>query len=111
VGEEVCELVYGESGRSHTVKTVSDFSKTGFSDELKNMKTYNEAGQNTKPAEESYIILGNKNPDSEFRELKELCRNVHWIHVEGGSFLWRDKTVILILFAGILTKQNVRNMT
>ena len=37
-----------------------------------------------------YIILGHKNTESNFRELKELCTNVHWIHVEESSFLWRD---------------------
>ena len=54
------------------------------------MKAYNEEGQNVKPEEVSYIILGNNNPDSKFRERKELCRNIRWIHVEEGSFLWRE---------------------
>jgi hypothetical protein len=31
-----------------------------------------------------------QNLESEFRELKKLCRNVHWIHVKEDSFLWRD---------------------
>jgi len=31
-----------------------------------------------------------QNPESEYRELKELCRNAHWIHVEEGSFLRKD---------------------
>jgi len=66
------------------------FFKTFHSTDLENMQSYNEAGQNVKPEEVRYIILGNKNPDSEFRELKKLCRNLHWIHVEEGSFLWRD---------------------
>jgi hypothetical protein len=43
-----------------------------------------------KPDDVRYIILGYKNTDSDFRELKELCTNVHWIHVGEGSFLWRD---------------------
>ena len=89
-GEKICECVYDEREGSHIFKIVSDFSKTELSAELENMKTSNEAGQNVKPEEVRYIILGNKNPESDFRELKEMCRNVHWIHVEEGSFLWRD---------------------
>jgi len=136
-GEKICEFVYDERERSHNLKIVSDFSKTGFSaecgtmrahqklgqekkfddvreinvgedsyinsfstlakfskfrlsTELENKKAYNEAEQSIKPEEVRYIILGNENPDSEFRELKELCRNIHWIHVEDSSFLWRD---------------------
>jgi len=89
-GEKICEIVYDETERIHTFKTVSDFSKTGLSTEMENMKAYNEAGQKVKPEEVRYIILGNKNLDSEFKEVKKLCRNVHWIHVEEGSFLWKD---------------------
>jgi hypothetical protein len=69
---------------------VDKFPKCGLSAELENMKAYNESGQNLKPEEVRYIVLGNKNPKSEFRELKELCRNVHWIHLEDGSFVWKD---------------------
>jgi len=54
------------------------------------MKSYRKTGQNINPEEVRYIILGNKNSDSEFRQMKKLRRNVHWIHVEEGSFLWRD---------------------
>ena len=145
-GEKICEFVYDERERSHTLKTVSDFSNSGLSAEYGSMKSHqkvgqkmksnvamynkfgnnyreidvsgvikvssfgvatkfsmsglsadledmiacNEAGQNTKPEEVRYIVLGNKNRDSEFRELKKLFRNVHWIHVEGNDFLWRD---------------------
>jgi len=89
-GEEIYELVCNEIEGSHTFKIVSDFYETGLSAELENMEAYNEAGQNIKPEEVRYIILGNKNSDSEFTELKGMCRNVHWIHVEEGSFLWKD---------------------
>jgi len=86
--EKICEFFNDEPQRNHSFKIVCDFSKTGLSDELKNVKAYNEAGQNIKPEEVRYITLGNKNPEIEFRELKKLCRNVHWIHVEEGSVLW-----------------------
>jgi hypothetical protein len=89
-GEKICEFVYDERGRSRSFKIVSDFAKTGLRAELGNTNPYNKAGQNIKPDEVRYIILGNRNTDSEFRELKELCRNVYWIHVEEGSFLWKD---------------------
>jgi len=84
------EIDISEGWKSNPFGTVATISMTVFSAELENMKTYNEAGQNIKPDEVRYIILGNKNPEIEFRELKKLCTNVHWIHVEDGSFLWRD---------------------
>jgi len=52
-----------------------------------------------------YIILGNKNPDSEFRELKELCRNAHWIHVEEGSLLWRDSNCNIVIIRRYIDKK------
>jgi len=79
-----------EGTKINSFSTVDKFSKSGLSAELENMKAYNEAGPNIKPEEVRHIILGNKNPEGEFRELKELCRDVHWIHVEEGSFLWKD---------------------
>jgi len=88
--EKIYEFVYDESKRSNNFKIVSHFYETGLSAELDNTTAYNKAGQNVNPEEVRYIILGNKNPDSEFKEIKKLCKNVHWIHVEEGSFLWRD---------------------
>ena len=82
--------MYDEIERIHSFKIVSDFSKTGLSADLENIKAYNEAGQNINPEDVRYIILGKENPESEFRELKTLITNAHWIHVEEGSFLWRD---------------------
>jgi ankyrin repeat protein len=89
-GEEIYELVYNEIEGIHTFKNVSDFCETGLSAELENMKAYNKAEQNIKPEDVRYVILGNKNPENEFRELKKLCRIVHWIHAEKCFFLWRD---------------------
>jgi ankyrin repeat protein len=89
-GEKICKFVYDESERKHIFKIISEFTQPGPSVEFENMKAYNEAGQNKKPENVNYIILENKNPENEFGELKKLCRNVHWIHVEGRSFLWRD---------------------
>jgi len=89
-GEKIYEYVHDKNKRSHNFKVVSDFFKSGFKVKMENTKTHIEAGQNIKSKELRYIILGNKNPDSEFRELKKQCRNVHWIHVEEGSFLWKD---------------------
>jgi ankyrin repeat protein len=54
------------------------------------MKTNNKVGQNIKPEQIRYIILGNLPPESDFKKLKALCTSVHWIHMEGGSFLWRE---------------------
>jgi len=89
-GNKNSENDVSEGTKNNSFSGVVKFSKSGFSAELENMKAYKEAEQNVKPEEVRYIILGNKNPDIEFRQLKEVCRNVHWIDVEEGSFLWRD---------------------
>ena len=50
-GEKICRFVYDKRERSHNFKIVSDFSKTGLSADLENMKACNEAGKNVKPEE------------------------------------------------------------
>jgi len=91
-GEKICEFVYDEIERIHSFNIVSDFSKTGLSADLENIKAHNETGKNINPEGIRYIILGKENPESEFRELKKLCTNAHWIHVEEGSYLWRESS-------------------
>jgi hypothetical protein len=54
------------------------------------VKGYNKRGKKIKPEEVRYIIRGNKNPESKYREQKDLCKNVHWIFVEEVSFLRRE---------------------
>ena len=88
-GEKICEFVYDERKINHSFKIYSDFSNPGFSTERENMKSHM-TGEATKPEDVRYVILGDLNPESDFRKLKELCTNVHWIHMEEGSFLWRD---------------------
>ena len=89
-GEKISEFVYDERRSSHSFTIYSDFSKPGYSAELKNMKSRHKTEEATKPEDVRYVILGDVKPESDFRKLKELCTNVHWIHMENGSFLWRD---------------------
>jgi hypothetical protein len=110
-GKNNTEIISNEESKINSFSTVAKFSKPCPSVELQNVKAYNKTGQNIKPEEIRYIILGNKNTETEFREMKELCRNVLWIQVEEVSFYGGARTVILTLSARILTKQNVRNMT
>jgi hypothetical protein len=88
--ENICEFLYDERKRSHSFKICSEFSKTGFNAEWENMKSHHKTGEVTKPEDVRYVILGELKPESDFRKLKELCTNVHWIHMEEGSFLWRE---------------------
>ena len=88
-GEKICEFVYDEGERNHSFKIVADFSKPGLSAERQTQKTHYEVGQKMKPDGVRYIILGEKTTERDFRELKALVKNVHWIHFEEGSFLWR----------------------
>ncbi|KDR20043.1 Serine/threonine-protein phosphatase 6 regulatory ankyrin repeat subunit B [Zootermopsis nevadensis] len=48
--------------------------------------------QSIKPEEVRYVILGNKHPESNFKELKKFCKNVHWVHVKDDFFVWRDSS-------------------
>jgi len=89
-GEKICEFVYDERKKSHTFYILADFSKPALSTQWETMETHRKIEQKMKPDGVRYIILGYKNTESVFRELKKLCTNVHWIHVEEGSFLWRD---------------------
>ena len=89
-GEKIWEFVYDEGERNHSFKIVADFSKPGLSTERQTKKTHHEVGQKMKPDGIRYIILGEKTTERDFRELKALFKNVHWIHFEKGSFLWRD---------------------
>jgi hypothetical protein len=84
------ESVVSDSIKNIPFTTLDTFSKPVLSAELENTKSYNEIGQEIKHQRLRYIILGNESPDSKFGELKKMCTNVHWIHVEEGSFLWRD---------------------
>jgi len=84
------ETDVSEGSKNNSFGTDVSFSQFVYSAELEDMKAHNEAGQNIKPDEVRYIILGNEIPEIEFRELKKLRTNVHWIHVEDGSLLWRD---------------------
>jgi hypothetical protein len=81
-----------ESRGIHSVRTADNLSKSGLSAELDNMKADNNTEKKIKPEEVRYIILGDKNTESKFRELKKLCKNVHWVYVEEGSFLWRESS-------------------
>jgi len=92
LGNKNTESDFSESMQNNTVRTLDNLSMSALSAELKDMKAYNKRGEKIVPEEVRYIILGNKNPESKFRKLKELYTNVHWIHVEDGSFLWRDSS-------------------
>jgi hypothetical protein len=53
-GEKICEFVYDERERSHNLKIVSDFSKTGLSGECGAMKTHQKVGQKMKSDDVRY---------------------------------------------------------
>jgi len=59
-GEKICEFVCDVTERSHSFKTVSDFSKTGLSSESGTVKTHQKLGLEITPDYDRYNILGNK---------------------------------------------------
>jgi hypothetical protein len=58
--------------------------------------TYNKHGyphtvhKSNKPEKVRYVILGNKYPESEFKEPKTSFKSVQWVHMKDGTFVWRD---------------------
>ena len=111
LGGNTTESDFSGSVKNIPFKIVDNFAKSGLSAELQNMRAYNEAGQSTKPEDLRYIIVGYRNAEGKFRELKALFANVHWIKWKKVSSCGGTRTVTLILSAVTLTKQNVGNMT
>jgi hypothetical protein len=86
IGGKTTDSVFSEKIKNIPFTIFDNFSKSGLSAELENMRACNEAGQIIKPEELRYIILGNRNPVGTFRDLKSLFTNVLWIQVEESSF-------------------------
>jgi len=86
------ESDFNESIKNNTIRTVDNLPKCGLSAEVKNMKAYNKGGKEIKPEGVRYIILGNRNPEKKFGAMKELCTNLHWIHMEEVFFLRRESS-------------------
>jgi hypothetical protein len=106
VGEKICEFVYDEAERSYSFKIVCDLSTVGLGSEPDN-----KIGQQMKSEEVRYIILRNQNPESSFGVVKGLLANVHWIHVEEGSFLWRDSNCNIDIIRSYIDETKCRNYT
>jgi hypothetical protein len=108
-GEKICEFEYNERERIHSFRIVSDFFMINPFTDRGTMKTQHEVGQEIKPEEVRYIILGEENPESKFRKLKALLPNVHWIHVEDGSLLWRDSNCNIDIIRRHIDETKCRN--
>jgi ankyrin repeat protein len=91
VGKKNTKRDFSESIEINTIRTADNLFKSVLSAELENMNGDN-TGKKIKPEEVRYISLGYKNTESKFRDLRKLCKNVHWVHVEEGSLLWRESS-------------------
>jgi len=91
-GEEIFEFISNEEEASYSFHKVADVSKSDLSTEMKTKERRHKVGRNVKPKGVRYVILGDLKPESDFRKLKELFTNAHWIHMEEGSFLWRESS-------------------
>jgi hypothetical protein len=109
LGEKTTKSDFSVSIKNVPFTIGDSFSKSGLSAERDNKKAYNEIGQQIQPEEISYIILGNKSPERKFRELKALFANVHWIHVEEGSVLWRDSKCNIDIIRRYIDESRCRN--
>jgi hypothetical protein len=69
---------------------VDSFTEPGLSVELRSKTTRHTVSQSSEPEKIRYVILGKKDPETDFNELKAYCENVHWIHMKDGKFVWRD---------------------
>ena len=68
-GNKSTDIYVSEGSRNNSFSSVAEFSKLGISAELGNMKVYIETEKHIKLEGVRHIILGNKNSESEFREL------------------------------------------
>jgi len=108
-GEKIREFVYDERGNSHSFKAVADFSKSRLCSKRQTKKTHHKVGQKMKPNKVRYVILGEKTAERDFRELKALFQNVHWIHMEDGSFLWRDSNCNIDIIRRYIDETNCKS--
>jgi ankyrin repeat protein len=110
IGEETTECDISES-RKDNASTISDnFPKFGLSAGQESDKAYKEVREKMKSWDVRYIVLGNDNPERKFGELKSLFANVHWIHVEEGSFLWRDSNCDIDIIRKYIDETKCRNL-
>ena len=89
-GEAIYKFAFKEGKTNHSFRIVTICSKPLLGVNRGTMKTQYSRQKSSKQEDVRYIVLGKRHPENDFRNLKALYKNLHWIHMERGSFLWRE---------------------
>ena len=122
-GEAIFKFAFKEGKTNHSFRIVTSCSKPFLGANCGTTKTQYSGRKSRKQEDVRYIVLGEIYPENDFRNLKALYKNLHWIHMKRGSFLWResncnidiirrhiDKTKCEEYVIGRLMEQNNRTM-
>jgi hypothetical protein len=90
VDEKIHELEFDERSRTCRFNIVDSFTEPGLSVDLRSKTTPQTVSHSSEPQNVIYVILGKKDPETDFKRLKWSRKNVHWIQVKDGEFVWRD---------------------
>jgi hypothetical protein len=90
VDEKIHKLEFDERSRTCRFNIVDSFTESGLSVDLRSKTTRLTVSQSSVPQRARYIILGKKDPETDFKGLKVSCKNVHWIDMKDGKFVWRE---------------------
>jgi ankyrin repeat protein len=91
-GEKIYEYVFNERERNYSFKIVASCSKPRLGVNSRTTKTHHIGWESSKQEDVRYVVLKKRHPERGFRKLKALFTNIHWIHMEGGSFVWRESS-------------------
>jgi len=89
-GEAIYKFAFKEGKTNNPFRIVSSCSKPLLGVNCGTTTTQYSGRKSSKQEDVRYIVLGKRHPENDFRNLKALYKNLHWIHMKRGSFLWRE---------------------
>ena len=89
-GEAIYKFAFKEGKTNHSFRIVTSCSKPLLGVNCGTTITQYSGRKSSKQEDVRYIVLGKRYPENDFRNLKALYKNLHWIHMERGSFLWKE---------------------
>jgi ankyrin repeat protein len=89
-GEAIYKFSFQEGKTNHPFRIVTSCSKPLLGVSCGTTKTQYSERKSSEQEDVRYIVIGKRHPENDFRNLKALYKNLHWIHMERGSFLWRE---------------------
>jgi hypothetical protein len=106
VDEKIHKLEFDERSRTCRFSIVDSFTEPGLSVNSRSKTTPHNVSHSSEPQKIRYVILGTKDPETDFEVLKMSCKNVHWVHMKDGKFVWRDSNCNIHII-----RKNIDNTT